>query len=158
MTTFTRVIGIGSRYGDDCAGWLAAARLAAVPGVAAEVIAVRNPIEILDNIIDCQRLIVVDAARSDRLCGQVRRFRWPTVSIEISASHSSHGVGVAYALQLAQQRALLPGEVVVFAIECRESPSAGGAEVPSEQLLIQVYEAVRRIRAEIELECEDANA
>ena len=158
MKTFTRVIGIGSRYGDDRAGWLVATRLAVVPDLDAEVITVLNPIEILDNLTDCQKLIVVDAAQSKQLKVGVRRFRWPTELIELSTSHSSHGVGVAYALQLAEQRGMLPEEVIVFAVECGAQIPTDGLEVTCDHVLVQVYEAARRIRVEIELGQENLNA
>ena len=158
MNQLTRVIGVGSRHGDDQAGWLVATRLAALPQVDADVITVLNPIDMLANMSDCQKLIVVDAARSEQPVGGVRRLRWPADAIDLASSHSSHGVGVAYVLKLAELQGSLPEHVVVFALDCGAPRESSHDDVPDDRVLRRVYEATRQIRAELKLNQERAHA
>ena len=65
---------------------------------------------------------------------------------------------MAYVLQLAEQRGMLPEEVIVFAVECGSPTATVTTEAPSDHVLVQVYEAARQIRGAIELEQETANA
>ena len=154
MSKLTRVIGIGSRYGEDRAGWLVAARLARLPEIEAEVITVLQPIDMVEHVADCGRLIVVDAAVCESAAGGVRRFRWPDEAIEFATCHSSHGLGVAYALQLIGQMGRLPEEVICYAVVCGSPAAANDPVNLGDHVLWQIHDAARQIIEEIETNAE----
>jgi hydrogenase maturation protease len=97
-----RVIGIGSPHGDDGAGLAAAERLASAPlphGVSVRLCARPLP-DLLEQVQGAEALLIVDATRSGRAAGTVHRVTRD--SIAEAAATSSHGVGVAAALELAE--------------------------------------------------------
>jgi hydrogenase maturation protease len=71
----------------------------------------------LDELAGCERLIVVDACRSGDAVGTVRRLRWPDPRIARQHGHSSHGVSVCEALELAERLEQLPPVVEIVGIE-----------------------------------------
>jgi hydrogenase maturation protease len=117
MARATKVIGIGSHHGDDRAGWEVAERLRQRANLGAEIISVSDVTNLLDHLDDCDRLIIVDACLSGDTPGTVKRLEWPDVRIRSNGSASTHGLGIADALELAEQLEQRPREVVLFAIE-----------------------------------------
>jgi hydrogenase maturation protease len=113
-----RVVGIGSPHGDDSIGWLLIDRLRSRLDVRAELFA-GTPNRLADWAQDCDRLIVVDAARVDLPEGNVLRFVWPDPRIFAGSLSSTHGLGVAESLQLADVLGRLPACVVVFVLSAR---------------------------------------
>ncbi len=119
-----RVVALGSDHGDDRAGW-DAARLAAPrlpPG--ADVVLTGDPLAVLEGRADA--LVVVDACRGAGPPGSVHRFDWPAPGLARVGAVSSHGVGVAAALDLAAALGRLPPRVVVFAVEAGAGGPGGG--------------------------------
>lgn len=123
------VLGIGSPFGDDQAGWLAVRALeasgaaAGVPGVSLHVLD-RPDAGLVECLLDAERVVIVDAARSGAAAGTVRRIEDETL-LARGAPLSSHGLGVGAALALA--RALgCRASVVLYAIEI-EAPVPGAA-------------------------------
>jgi hydrogenase maturation protease len=117
-----RVIGIGNTLrGDDGAGRRVARRLAAAapPGVevmeldggAAELLAA------WENAGDGE-VVVVDAARSGAPPGTVHRFEASHAALPATLdATSSHGLGLAAAVELARALGRLPRRLSVYAIE-----------------------------------------
>lgn len=64
-----------------------------------------------------ERLVIVDAARSGAAPGTVRRFDARRPLPAHFGSLSSHGLGVASAIEMARALGTLPRQVVVYAIE-----------------------------------------
>jgi len=119
-----RVIGIGSDFGDDAAGLRVAERLAGqeLPdGVSASCCARPFP-DLLDPLADAQRVILIDALRSGRTPGSV--FALSRRDLARRAPTSSHGVGVARVLELAERLRGEPLELEIFGIEA--DPAATG--------------------------------
>ncbi len=114
--TPVRIIGIGSPFGADRAGWLAVARLAA-----------RNdwprPVEwrtldrpgtaLLDHLSGADHVILIDALL-DGGAGTVRRLQ-PS-ELKRTAPLSSHGAGVAETLDLGRTLGLLPPRLDILGI------------------------------------------
>jgi hydrogenase maturation protease len=135
-----RVIGVGSPFGDDRAGWEVAARLeAALRG--AGPLPLRIDIRSCDRpgaalvhlLADVQHAVIVDVALSaGTRPGSVR---WLSEH-EIAARRaiSSHGFGVAEALALARALGRAPSRVSVLAIS--------GTCMQGETLSVPVREAV----------------
>lgn len=113
----TVVAGFGSPHGDDQAGWRVAAILLHRADLSARVLTVHEPTQILEALRDCERLIVVDACRSGGVAGTITRLVWPDPRIAITHRHSTHGVGVADVLKLAEKLGDLPPSVEIFGIE-----------------------------------------
>jgi hydrogenase maturation protease len=111
------IAGFGSPHGDDQAGWQVAAKLAGDDSNVARVLAVREGTELVGALVGCQKLIVVDACRSTSPIGTITRFLWPDPRIRGQHSHSTHGIGLCNALELAARLGRLPAEVEVFGIE-----------------------------------------
>jgi len=142
-----RIIGIGSPYGDDQAAWRLVERLENRQGLNASVAALSDPSRLLDFFDNCDRLIIVDACAGGGSPGAITRLEWPDARIETQHSHSTHGMGIANALQLAEKLGWLPPEVVLFGIElsqCRRgSPLSDIVEIAlselEEKILLEIH-------------------
>jgi hydrogenase maturation protease len=113
----TLVAGFGSPHGDDQAGWRVVAILSGSADLPARVIAVHEPTQVLEALGGCQRLIVIDACQGGGCAGTVTRLVWPDPRIATHHRHSTHGVGVADVLKLAETLGDLPPSVEIFGIE-----------------------------------------
>lgn len=115
-----RILGIGSPWGDDQAGWLTIDALLAHgvrPGDGLVLEKLDRPgtrlIPLLEN---AAWVILIDAMQSDEQPGRIRRFSlqdWPGYHQGLS----SHGIGVLDALSLAQAMACLPARLDLYGIE-----------------------------------------
>ena len=112
-----QVLAIGSGHGDDQLAWRLIERLQMRQGVNARAVALSDPARLHDYLDGCERLIVVDACVGSGSPGTITRLEWPDVRIGQRHSHSTHGIGVAEALQLAEKLDRLPPQVVLFGIE-----------------------------------------
>ena len=120
------VAGFGSSHGDDQAGWRVAAMLKRRIDLPVRVVVVHDATQLLDLLPGCERLIVVDACRTGGDVGSVTRLCWPDQRIAQQCNHSTHGVSVAEALQLAAQFERLPPVVEIYGIEiARAAPGSG---------------------------------
>ena len=118
----TRVIGVGSPFGDDRAGWEVAAALeATLRSVAAPPLGVdictcdRPGAALVHMLAGVQHAVIIDVALSaGSPAGNVR---WlGEHEIEARRSASSHGFGLAEALDLARALGEAPSRVSVLAI------------------------------------------
>ena len=113
-----RIIGIGSPFGDDAVGLEIARTLAQAPPPNCEVIAVDRPGTRLVDLLDGARAaIIIDAVRSGAHPGTIHEI--PFDELGRSATHlvSSHDLGVAAALQLAQNLGRRPSVGKIIGIE-----------------------------------------
>jgi hydrogenase maturation protease len=111
------VAGFGSPHGDDRAGWQVVEKLSQTPGLQARLVTIREGTQLVSELEGCRKLIAVDACRSSRPPGTITRFRWPDTRIRQCHNHSTHGIGLCNALDLAGQLDRLPSEVEVYGIE-----------------------------------------
>lgn len=79
----------------------------------------------IDELIGCDKLIVIDACRSGMAIGSLTSFRWPDARISERHTRSTHQFGVLQTLQLAERLGRLPTEVIVYGIEIAASDPAG---------------------------------
>lgn len=118
MPSGNRIIGIGSANGDDRAGWrcidLLRERFSRDDS---EAIAIGEVTSILHHVEGCQRMAIVDACCSGAPAGTVTRCTWPDPRIHGQHRHSTHGLGIAETLKLAEQLGRLPAEVTLFGVE-----------------------------------------
>jgi hydrogenase maturation protease len=143
------VAGFGSPHGDDQAGWEVIAALARRANGVAKLVAIREGTQLLGEIDCCQRLFVVDACRTASKLGTVTRFRWPDPRIRQKHNHSTHGIGLCNALQLAEHLGRIPQAVEVFGIEISGLNPVG-------ELSCEVDRAVKELTEIIHAELSEA--
>jgi hydrogenase maturation protease len=112
-----RVLVFGSPHGDDQVAWELVERLRQkqVPGIAAA--ALHDPMCLLHHLGDCAAVVLVDACHSWAEPGTIVRMVWPGSGREDFRGTSTHGVGVADALALAEALGRLPPCVLLFRVE-----------------------------------------
>jgi hydrogenase maturation protease len=141
----TRVLAVGSPHGDDRAGWEVVGRLRReVPGV--DAAAIRDPVSVLHHLAGCTGLVVVDACRSGAPPGTVRRLAWPDAGLDGRGGHSTHGLGLAGALDLAAVLGRLPPRVILFGVEAQGCEPGAEISPPVRAALPGLY---RRVLAEV---------
>jgi hydrogenase maturation protease len=129
MAARVRIIGIGSPFGDDRLGWVAAERLRDSPAVQAA--AERIDISVLDgpgNELIAQwkgadTVVVIDAVRSGAMPGTVHCLDAAEIGDDVRLI-SSHGFGLASALALGRALGELPNRTYVCGIELDPAHSA----------------------------------
>lgn len=127
-----RIIGIGSPFGDDRLGWVAAEMLRAlVPLHSAagpiEILVLDRPgSALLSQWQNTDTLILIDAIRSGQTPGSLHCIAADRIG-DNSPMTSSHGFGVAAALDLARALGELPDRCQVCGIEI--DPAYAGEEL-----------------------------
>jgi hydrogenase maturation protease len=145
----TVVIGLGSPFGDDQAGWQLIDMLQRRPQVPARLKKVNEATQLVDELAGCNKLIIVDACRGVCQVGAVTWLRWPDPRIARRHSQSTHGVGVCDALLLAERLGRLPAEVEIYGIEAAECE-------PGRKMCLEVLQAVAELEAVIAAELGEA--
>ncbi len=136
----TAVIGLGDRdRGDGAAGLLVADELS-LHDVPADVLAWERPeLDLLEVLPRYDRVVLVDAARSDVLPGTIHRD--PHLDPH-AAGLETHGFGLGEVLELATALGRLPDELELLLIET--GPATHGA-----RLSLDVAIAVDRVIVEL---------
>ena len=123
MPDRVHIIGVGSPFGDDRLGWVAAESLQRSP-----VLSVLEPGRIVISILDrpgamllalwdeADHVIVMDAVRSGAVPGTRHRLTASDVT-DTRIPATSHGFGIVAALQLAQVLENLPDRLLLRGIE-----------------------------------------
>jgi len=139
------VVGIGSDTGDDQVGWLVANRLGKRRRDV-QTFSCRAPMELLGRLPLGAPLLIVDAVRSNRHPpGTVHQLQWPATN-RLAAwgqPFTSHGLGLADALSLADQLRLLPSPTLVWGIEIPEpvaSPDLSASVLAGVEALLQAVD------------------
>jgi len=147
------ILGCGNRQrGDDAAGILAVERLRAL-GIAAEVCA-GEPSELMEawsGADGADGVIVIDAVVTGAPAGTVHVWDGQHLPAFATATGSTHGFGVAQAIELARVLDCLPLRLRVYGIEGKKFEI--GAEVSTE-VERAVEEVVQRIAGEAKVERE----
>lgn len=119
-----RIIGIGSPFGDDAAGLEAARLLAQDPPPNCEVIAADRPgTDLLELIAGADAVILIDAVRSKAPAGALHELGFDELEGSAAGFVSSHGLGVAAAIQLARRLGRAPERGTVLGIEIDSAPA-----------------------------------
>jgi hydrogenase maturation protease len=112
------IIGCGNRVReDDAAGIFVAERLQELGFPS--IIHSRDPISLIDLWQGMDVVIVVDAVRTGAPIGTVSAWDLARVAHVVSSPASSHGLGVAEAIALAEHLGSLPKQLRVYGIEGR---------------------------------------
>ena len=146
------VAGFGSPHGDDQAGWQVVDLLARRPDLRARLAKITEGTQLIDDLDGCRRLIVVDACRGGPQIGAITRLEWPDPRVRQYHNHSTHGVGLCNALELAERLGRMPPNVEVFGIEI-------GSYQPLEEISAEVAQAARELGEIVSAElCETVHA
>jgi hydrogenase maturation protease len=128
MPARTLVLGMGNPIlSDDGFGLVVAERLLALPLPAgAEVIQSEVAgLRLLELMRDFDKVIIVDALKSDRTPGDIVRFE----GTDFQGGHrygSAHSIGLATALELGEKLGYkMPAEIVAFAVEAEDVETFG---------------------------------
>lgn len=141
----TLVVGIGNRWrSDDGVGPAVAGRLLhqGPPGVAV-TIADGGAAELVEVLSEADHAVLIDAARSGASPGTIHRFDGTAAKLPVGFERpSTHGLGVAEALELARALDRLPARVTVYGIE-------GANFEHGEALSPEVEEAAEKLAEEL---------
>jgi hydrogenase maturation protease len=138
----TRVLCLGNDIlGDDAFGPLVARALGNAGVQVVE--SCESGLHLLDHILDCSRLIVVDSVQTGRAApGTLYVLR--EQDLPHSAAACPHGIGLFDALALARRLGLnAPEEVTLIAVEAADCHTVGAVMHPA------VEAAVRRVAEEV---------
>jgi hydrogenase maturation protease len=150
----TRVIGVGSPFGDDRAGWEVVAALEAALRSAADA-PLRVDIRACDRpgaalvplLAGVQHAVIIDAAVS--VGWRAGSVRWlGEREIDARRAVSSHGFGLAEALALARALGDAPSRVSVLAISATHFEGEALSDPVREAVPVAVLEVLARIRHE----------
>ena len=129
MPDRVHIIGVGSPFGDDRLGWVAAESLqrssavnALEPGRIVISILDRPGAMLLAHCHDADHVIVMDAVRSGAVPGTRHRLSVSDLA-DSRLPATSHGFGVAAALELARVLGNLPDRLLLYGIEMDASCS-----------------------------------
>ena len=112
-----RIIGIGSPFGADQLGWLAIDLLGGISLHDTELIKLDRPgSELIRFFSDVEELVLIDAVQSGQAPGSLIKLTAADLA-SVECQTSTHGFGVAEALQLAEQLDLLPEKLFLVGIE-----------------------------------------
>lgn len=141
-----RILGIGSPYGDDCAGWLLARALrdgaSGLSPARWDIHELDRPgLALLGWFEGAHHVVLLDAMVGGGEPGQLRELGIDRLGTLVK-TWSSHGIGVAEAVQLAAAVGKLPGALRVFGLEINPSPTGDTA---SAALLAVIPAAARRL-------------
>jgi hydrogenase maturation protease len=143
------VMGLGTPFGDDRAGWEVVAQLRDSLPAGVQAGTTSDPLAVVDIPPNCERLIIIDAGRGAGAPGSVHRYEWPDRRLIDGGSVSTHGVGLVAALELTAVLGKLPARVVIFALEGGEGDSTAPGAGLSHAVETAIPIAVARILAEI---------
>lgn len=142
-----KIICIGSPFGDDQFGAWAYEELSRlIDSDAAELVYLDRPGTRLISALDgVDKAILVDAVKSGAAIGSVRRIEGAAIYAHLPRPISSHGVGVADALTLAERLGLLPRELVLLGVEAGETGALAPLATPLRASLPALLQALRDV-------------
>ena len=139
------ILGIGNRHrGDDATGILAVEHLRSL-GIAAELCS-GEPSELIDAWTGTDDVIVIDAVVTGAPPGTIHLWDAAHPPAFATSAASTHGLGLAQAIELARVMNSLPARLRIYGIEGKNFEM--GAAV-SPEVAQSVEEVVRRIAAEL---------
>lgn len=115
------VLGIGSPFGDDQAGWKVVEKLKNMQWHRRLTIKKldRPHLQLIDEIKERDIVFIVDAIKSGKKLGSISRLTLDDIKL-FKPSISTHDFGVIQSLQLARALNQLPKQLVLFGIEIGE--------------------------------------
>jgi len=147
------VIGIGNPdRGDDAIGLTVARAVRAWAGPDVTVLEERgNAADLVDRLAGTTAAILIDAAVSDAAPGTFRRIDVHRDALPATwFAGSTHGLGLATALELARALGSLPASCVVYAVEGASFDHGAGISEPLLAAIPAVRDAILRDIAQLQ--------
>lgn len=143
-----RVIGVGTRHGDDAAGLIAAEQLArSILPAGAEVLTCERPApELIDLLAGAEAVVLIDAVAPAGSPGRVHRAS--PAELRSARAFSSHALGVAEALALVEALGRRPQRIELVGIEA-ERTTGNGLSAPVAQSLTEATALARALAREL---------
>lgn len=148
-----KVLGIGSPFGDDQAGWKVIEILKqqiALPAHIAQYLMIeshdRPGIRLIELMCKADTVFLIDAIKSNKGIGTIHQFK-KTDIFESENKFSTHGIGVLQALQLGCALNALPRNILFYGIEI-------DTIVLDSTLSLHVQIAVEKLAAQLKDEIE----
>jgi len=119
MTAPVRIFGIGSPFGDDRVGWLAAEALQGRFDPAEVDVSIhdRPGLRLVTLMQGAALVVLVDAVKSGAAPGSLHRLGGEGIIKAVARYTSTHGFGLVEAMQLAQRLGELPQKIVLWGVE-----------------------------------------
>jgi hydrogenase maturation protease len=124
--TDLKVLGIGSPFGDDQLGWEVVKLLQQRPTLLAftsnqlQLLYCDRPgMHLLELMRDAQTVFLIDAVKTGAPIGSLHRFQNNEIKA-VRTSLSTHGLGVAEAIEMGETLHLLPPNLILYGVEIEE--------------------------------------
>ena len=118
-----RVLGISSPFGDDQLGWEVVKLLQQCPALnqftsdQLQFICCDRPgMHLLELMRDANTVFLIDAVKTDSVCGTLHRFKNQEIET-VNSPLSSHALGVANAIKMGRALDELPSNLILYGIE-----------------------------------------
>lgn len=119
-----KVLGIGSPFGDDRLGWEVVNQLqqcAEIQALPIEIKTLDRPgMRLLEEFQSFQTVLLIDALQSGAAVGSLHCLEKEAL-LNLPSPPSSHAIGIAEALKMAEAMEMLPENLLLFAIEISEN-------------------------------------
>jgi hydrogenase maturation protease len=141
------VIGVGNRTrGDDAVGSAVIRGLRADPPAEVDLYEESGEATaLIETWQGRERVILVDAAAGEGSPGTIRRFEAHEGSLPAALfATSTHGFGVAHAVELSRALRTLPPTLIVYAVEGEDFEAGHGLSLPVADAVREVVGQVRR--------------
>jgi hydrogenase maturation protease len=136
------LVGLGSPHGDDQVGWLAVDRARSRLPADVSVYKVGGGIELVNLLEGYEEAIVVDAAEPAGQPGRLRFFDWPCPDLAELRPLSTHGLGLAEAIQLAETLQVVPSRVHIVTLEAQAAEPGTPLSETAARALSAVVDAI----------------
>lgn len=144
MNAPIRVLGIGSPWGDDEMGIKVANALedAFDPGKVTVSAADRPGARLVDLMRGAQFVVLIDAVKRGAAPGTLHRLEGKAILAAVGRYTSTHGFGLAEALQLAERLGTIPKRIVLWGVEMGSSAVGEGISAAVRDALPNLVRAV----------------
>lgn len=149
---FIKVIGVGSPFGEDQAGWMVAERLKNqifTQTCLKKYVNVewhdRPGIRLIELMHETKNIFLIDAVKSGNKLGTIHRLKNSEIH-EFKSLFSTHHVGIPQTLQLASVLNVMPDNIILYGIEI---DNIEFHSTLSESVEVAINEVVVKINKEI---------
>lgn len=140
-----KIIGIGNPYRrDDAAGLVAVQQIRGLglSGIDFEE-ASGEGVDLMDRWAGCERVILIDAVRSNAIAGTLHKLDASRRPIpQRFFSYSTHAFSLAEAVELARQLGRLPADLLIFGIEGEDFSAGEGLTPRVERAVGELVKAI----------------
>lgn len=147
----TCIVGLGGTFGDDRVGWNIVERIKTLipvsDGLPLRLATGGSPSDLLEQLGDLRRLIVIDACQGLSIPGTVLCLIWPTPAIEKTRHGCGHNLSLGQVLEIAARLKTLPEICELWCIEGSrfefEQPLSAEVESAAARVASQIVESLQ---------------